>query len=151
MVFKQLSCRLGLTGRMFLILGGALKHFLFFTVCFWNFAVHGIWEHLVAWKMVLWNLAVICSQFCGFLKNQSKSRSANNSRKCLDLDPISRKHVFWPARAPPRLGFRSWEPFKADSVFQAPYLGCWILGAIWYYLLLFVVISCYLMLFVTIS
>ena len=36
-------------------------------------------------------------------ENQSKSRSANNSRKCLDLDPISRKHFLGPARAPPRL------------------------------------------------
>ena len=49
------------------------------------------------------------------------------------------------------LGFRSWEPFKVDSVFQAPYLGCWILGAISFYLLLFVAILCYLVLFLAIS
>ena len=103
-------------------LGGALKYFYFLFQKFCNFAVHGSWEHLVAWKMVPGDLAVICLQFCEILKNQSKSRCANNSRKCLDLDPIRRTHFFWPARAPPSCSFSVEITAISNIVQQIQYL-----------------------------
>jgi hypothetical protein len=36
------------------------------------------------------------------LKNQSKSRSVNNSLECSDLGPEGSKRLISPARAPPR-------------------------------------------------
>ena len=78
--------------------------------------------------------------------------SPNNRLHCLWVWFLIYDLSLWEnVRKPIKLGFRSWEPFKADSVFQAPYLGCWILGAIWFYLLLCVAIWCYLLLFLTMS
>ena len=80
--------------------GGALKYLLFFLQVLdfgrtWQLGASGGMEN--GPRGFGCDLFVILQ----ILKNPSKSRSANNSRKCLDLDPISRKHVFWPARAPP--------------------------------------------------
>ena len=93
-VFMFRALCLHLSFQLTCIYLAALLNIFYFFYRFRNFAVHGTWEHLVAWKMVLEDLAVICLQFWGFLKKSSKSRSANNFRKCLDLDPISRKHFF---------------------------------------------------------
>ena len=58
---------------------------------FVTLGIYGIWDNLAAWKILLQDVQMICLDFYE-LKNDTTSRSVNNSHRRLDLGLSSRNN-----------------------------------------------------------
>ena len=103
------------SSKGFLILSLKLCVFLFF------FASHGIWEDLVAWKILLRGEPMICLQFWEF-SNMTQNREVSTFFQRLDFD-LDSIYFCLPAKAPP-----STCKMKDAKLSLLPKPGCWKIG-----------------------